>query len=309
MKILIIEILNVLNDIYLFLKYSFKNNKLIKKEHYEAYLFKQYHIVEKGLSLPNPRIGFGEARIRELITVTNIYIKNYGEDQLTMSIISTLENYIFFNDGHDSINNFISYVGEFVENKKIDMSGGRQKVYKKDKKGETYNFEEFFKNRSSIRDFENTEIKKNKLIKAVDIAKYSPSVCNRQGWKTHVYEGGKVQEILRLQYGSRGFLESVKSLIIITGDINYFTSLERNQIGIDGGLFSMSLMLALESLNIGCCPLNACLTYRNENRIKEISQIPKNERVIMFLAVGNLKDEYYVAKSKRRSTTSFIKFH
>jgi len=309
MKIFLIEILNAYFDLFLFLKHSFKINKLKNKDQYVAYLTKQYHIIEKGLSLPSPRVGFGDSKIKELMVATIQYIEKFGEDKLTESIVSTLNDYITFNSEKDFTSSLIEDIRNFIKNKAFDNSGGRRKILKKNMKSSIFNYEDFFKSRASIRDFESTKINKDILIKAIDIAKYSPSVCNRQGWKVHIYDGEIIQDLLSLQYGAKGFSNSVNTLAIVTGDRNFFTSLERNQIGIDGGMFSMSLILALQSLELGTCPLNACFTFNNEKRVKKLSKIPENEKIIMFIAIGNLKDEFYVAKSERRSNETFITFH
>jgi nitroreductase len=307
MKRIIIEILNSGYDTINFLKYSFKESKLKNKEHYVAFLTKQYHIIEKGMTLPKPRVGFGEKKIEILLKLCKEYIEKYGEDNLTEAITSTLEEYVLFNFKYNHKSKLIEEIKIYLIGRKIGHDGGTKKVMSSEFKNN--NFEGFFKSRFSIRDFSDTPIPNELLLKATEIARYTPSVCNRQGWHAHIYSGSDVKKILSLQNGNNGFTDSIKSVAIITSNIHFFTNSERNQISIDGGMFAMSYILALHSLDIGTCALNACVSMKTEKRIKEIANISTNEKVIMFIGIGFPKSEYKVAQSSRRAAETFVTFH
>ena len=88
------ELINKIYDLNIFLKYSFTENKLKSKESFQAFLTKQYHIIEKGLALPSPRQGFGKPKIELLIQRTIKYIAVYGEDQLVYNIREALKSYL-----------------------------------------------------------------------------------------------------------------------------------------------------------------------------------------------------------------------
>lgn len=309
MKLKLIEIISAFFDCFYFFKYSFRSGELKNKSQYIAYLTKQQHIIEKGMTLPSPRVGFGEKKIKMLMNELSKYINKYGEDKLTQNIVSALKDYILFNSENNFASNFIEEISVFVNKKLVDETGGRKVANKISNKGYWNSFEEFFKGRKSIRNFEKSEINDSIILKAVDIAKYSPSVCNRQGWRVHLFKGDDIQKILKYQNGNTGFTDSIGSLAVVTGDISYYTTFERNQIGIDSGIFSMSFILALHSLGLGTCALNACSSFSTEKKVKEIASIPYNEKIIMYIAIGDIKNEYYVAKSERRETRSFITFH
>jgi nitroreductase len=66
-------------------------------------------------------------------------------------------------------------------------------------------------------------------------------------------------------------------------------------------LFSMSLILALHSRGIGSCPLNTSYTYKDEIKLRKGINLPLSEEPIMMIAVGNLKDNYKVAASPKKS--------
>lgn len=307
------EVLSKAYDTYYHLKFGFNNNKLSNKANLEFYLTKQYHIVEKGLALPNPRPGFGAEKIKLLLDKGNLYIQKYGTSQLTSSIAQCLMDYLAFNDRVDyaidakTKNN----IDTFISKNDLSHKGGAKQVSKENieilaKKP----FNEFVKSRYSIRDFSDIDVPIATINDSIDLAKFAPSVCNRQSWQVHYYNDKPLmKELLTIQNGNGGFTDCINGLMIITGDIKGFTKYESNQLFVDGGLFSMNIMLALHYYNIGSCPLNTCVPFVVENKIKKLAGIPKNERLIMMLAVGNLKEEFKVAVSQRRSTAAILKVH
>nr|WP_244962219.1 nitroreductase family protein [Algibacter amylolyticus] len=171
-------------------------------------------------------------------------------------------------------------------------------------------FESFVKSRFSIRDFSSEDVDVETIKRAVNIAKHAPSVCNRQSWKAHVYtKEEQILSLLKIQGGNNGFTKSINKLIIVTTNIKAFTTLENNQIFIDGGLFSMNLVLALHSQGIGACCLNTCFPFTSEKNVKSVGNIDANERLIMMIGIGNIKDNYKVAISKKKDLNEIIKIN
>lgn len=307
------EVLSNMYDIYYHLKFSFNNNSISDKNNLEFYLTKQYHIVEKGLALPSPRPGFGREKIQLLLDKGNIYIDKYGTSQLTSSIAQCMVDYLAFNEklGHHlnpalklSMNNFIN------KNDLISSGGSKDVTSDNIRKLASMPFDKMVTSRHSVRDFSKTPIPIDTIKECIDLAKFAPSVCNRQAWQAHYYSNKSImKKLLTIQNGNGGFTDSITGLLIITGDIKGFTRYESNQLFVDGGLFAMNLMLSLHYKGLGSCPLNTCFPYLVENRVKKIAGIPKNERLIMMLAVGNLKDSFKVAVSERRATDTILKLH
>jgi nitroreductase len=305
--------LNKYYDVKLFCKYSFDKNKINSKQNLIASLTKEYHIVEKGLALPFTRSEFGKEKIINIIKTAKKYSANYGENDLIFSVKSCLLEYYDFNKKND-VNletDFFRQITDFIGNVKISEYGGTKIVTKNEILSATnIDFEKFVKTRSSIRDFDSTPLSIESIEKAISLARYTPSVCNRQSWRAHLYTNKeKVLEVLSFQNGHGGFKESIKGLLVITTDVSMFTQLESNQVFIDGGLFSMSVMYALHHQAIGSCPLNTCIPFVDEIKLKEKVGINSSERVIMMIAIGNLKQEYKVAISHRRNLEDIIKHH
>lgn len=307
------DLFNKLYDLRVFYRYSFTTNKSKSKESEIAFLTKQYHIVEKGLALPNPRLGFGKEKIKLLLGRSLKYKEKYGEDKLIISIKNCLSEYLDFNK-----NNNVKLEGEYFESIKLFIGNIETKeeggtiVINKEELYELTNipFESFVKSRFSVRDFDITDVDINDIKKAVNIAKHAPSVCNRQSWKAHLFqEKEAILPLLKIQGGNNGFTDGINKLVLITTDVKAFTTLESNQLYIDGGLFAMNLVLSLHSQGIGACCLNTCFPYTSEKRVKQLGQIPENEKLIMMIAIGNLKESYKVAISKKKELSEILKIH
>lgn len=301
------ELVNKIYDLRIFYKYSFYKS-LNTKENYEAFLTKQYHIIEKGLALPNPRANFGIEKIKVLVSVSTEYINKFGKSELTETIASTLSVYLESNSLLQDFNKDVySLISNFISKNNINNKGGIRLV---SPTTQFSSFEVFAKSRSSIRIFSGIDVDIEKIRKAIDIAKFAPSVCNRQSWGVHLYSKKEdVEKMLKCQDGNNGFGFAINKLIIVTGDAMAFTNLESNQIYIDGGLFSMSLLYALHSLGIGTCCLNLCVPYVKECYIKKIGNIHSSERLIMMIGIGHYDNNTKVAISNRKANSEILTEH
>ncbi len=303
------ELLNKGYDLKVFLSNSFSENKLKSKESYQAYLTKQYHIIEKGLALPNPRKNFGKPKIVMLISKAITYKDRYGEDRLINNIQETLTQYLKKNANLQQIDlTFYELIISFIEGSKKCNEGGVKKVTKKEvQRAIAIDFDTFIKTRTSVRNYAADDVLDEDVHKAIELARYTPSVCNRQSWKVHYYKDALLKkELLKLQNGNNGFSESINKLIIVTTDTKKFTKLEGNQVFIDGGMFAMSLVLALHAQGVASCCLNTCLPYVDEKKIKQLGSIPNSERLIMMIGIGKYKDEFEVAISNRITIDEII---
>ncbi|MGP9670037.1 nitroreductase family protein [Pseudoalteromonas sp. AOP31-A2-14] len=308
------EVFTKILDLHHHLKFSFKENSLKEdKQHLKYYLTKHYHIIEKGLALPKPRLGFGQPKILDVIEKSKKYEKLFGPDELTSAVRKTLIEYLNFNASkqHYFSSDFESTVMEFIQEGNIGDFGGVKKKEKESSSALTLEeFNVFAKSRVSVRNFSSSPVPESLLFSAVDIAKSAPSVCNRQGWKVHCYSDKKeIANLLSHQNGNAGFTDVIDKLLIVTSDVKAFTSFESNQAFIDGGLFSMNLLLAIHAAGLGACCLNTCYPFVRESMVKKIAGIPYNERLIMMIGVGSLLENYEVAYSPRNPTEEIFTGH
>lgn len=311
----------IIRNIHSDYKYDFLRFKelsasvdLRTKEMMQAYLIKEYHAIEKGLALPVPRPGFGGPRIERLIVTLNQYILKYGKDSTSDITIATLKEYMEFDQIYNKEENkVIPSISKLIityERNTLESSGG-SKIIKKSAIDENldFNFDNFFKSRHSIRDFSSEPVDTGAILDAIDLAKYSPSVCNRQAWKTYVIQDSNKElkaRLLEVQNGNKGFGETISALIIVTGKLSSFFSYERNQVFIDGGMFAMSLVLALHAKGLGTCCLNTSYTAEKNIAFNNAIDIDDDSVPIMFIAVGHLKPEFKIAISERKPLDEIV---
>jgi hypothetical protein len=81
-------------------------------------------------------------------------------------------------------------------------------------------YKKFIKSRHSTRNYKNKELKKEDILSAVEMAKYSPSACNRQNIKLHYYPSWKMKKnVIDFSFGKGGIYLSGVSTFIITFDV------------------------------------------------------------------------------------------
>ncbi|MCF7497152.1 nitroreductase family protein [Vibrio sp. L5-1] len=293
---------NYLADCKRYIKYSssIKFDDDISKLEGRICVF--YHALEKGLSLPNPRKGFGEQKTSDLIDFTVKYASFKKHNPALISTVSgVLEQYFTFNSGFVSEELEIKYKKQYQEKLKYKPSciAGTTVVYKPKMSFDKYS--EFSKARRSIREFTNKPIDRKEIEECIELAIFTPSVCNRQPWKAYIYQGNDdVQMALSVQHGNKGFCEKLQSLILVTCDRSKFWhALERNQAYIDGGMFSMSIVNALHAKGFGSCCLNLSLTSSQEIKLQKTLNIPFSEVPIMMITVSHYDNGAKVASSER----------
>jgi nitroreductase len=163
--------------------------------------------------------------------------------------------------------------------------------------------------RHSLRIFGDEAVKEDAVFSALEIARKTPSACNRQPW--HVYwvrTPEAKNKLLEIQSGHRGFGAGADSFLIVTADIqSYFGVVERHQTFIDGGLYAMSLLYALHYAGLGACPLNWCVAFKTDMKLRNMFAIPDSENVIMIIAIGTLPQEIKAAKSLRKSVVDTVR--
>ena len=279
-----------------------QNNKDI--EYLRARITYYYHSIEKGLSNPNIRLGFGQRAMNGLFESLETYrALGYPTEDLRFKTgISVMQEYIKVHEAYDyDVNKVKNRFSKFFTETDENL-GGVKKIQNIKLKGDiNTDFSNLVKNRASVRTFSNEAVDIELIEKAISMSMKTPSVCNRQPWKAYIIKNKDLQlKVLNHQRGFKGYEASTDSLFVITSDNKYMLGVnERNQGYIDGGMFSMSLLYSLEYLGLAACPLNAALSPENDKTIRELVGIPYSESIIMFIAVGNFPDNFSVPKSHR----------
>ncbi|MGQ9370032.1 nitroreductase family protein [Azospirillum sp. ST 5-10] len=306
---------NGLYDLRRYLRWSSAGREELTKTQLAALVTLNYHRLEKGLALKEPRPGFGQDAVRLLISLLDRYVARHGVDGTARAGIDTLAAYRAFSLGHG-----LSFPE--VDAALVRFGGGRPPG--DGASGGTIAVaraavaaaapadpEAFFATRHSVRQFSGEEVAMETVARAVRMAQRTPSVCNRQAWKVHAFsEPAQKARVLSFQNGNRGFGDQASKLLVVTADLQHFTSVgERFQCWIDGGLFAMSLVYALHALGLGTCMLNWSVVKETDRAMRAAAGIPDNEVVIMMIAVGHLPERLSVAHSHRKPLDEVLVAH
>jgi nitroreductase len=172
-------------------------------------------------------------------------------------------------------------------------------------------FEALSKARRSVRSYTGVAVELHHIKNAIAIAQLSPSACNRQPSRVHIYQDrAMIDAMLALQNGNRGFGHTIGTLLVLTAEAStFFDASERHEPYVDGGLFAMSLILALQAAGVSSCCLNWGVDPDTDRRAHQTGAIPGSEKIIMFISIGYANADALVPRSPRRSLDSVLVAH
>ena len=297
------------NDCDEFLKWQYNNPGIKTKNAYEAKILRQAHVLEKGMSLRKPKSGFGVKKALELLE----YIAEYEdcgfsikESQAVLNSLGVLCAYVEFHENRGfspnevktklkKYNDFIPRTGEKFGVVECDRETMRQHAQG--------NFQEFFCSRHSVRQFSEEPVTEDEIRKAVSLAMHAPSACNRQSVKAYFYRDEETNHKLsNLIAGNTGFEKDASKYIVITSDISaFYEAFERNQMYVDGGIFALALAEAFHYYGIASCILQNGESAEKNAKFHDVCRnIPANEKIILFLAIGHYPKQFTYASSHRK---------
>jgi nitroreductase len=296
---------NYKEDCKLYKEHStvFKKDTFNKKESEITLL---YHSIEKGFLYDPIRFGFAERKIKELIE----YLKSIdlptvkNRTHIQAAILNLCVYYDIHQKNRIDISDYFPVEDYEFFKSNLNISGDPMKSHTKDTffKSIHSDFKEFSSSRSSVRNFTSEKIPAEIFQQAVDLANKAPSVCNRQSISVYLLENKqKIDSILNIQGGLKGYDEKLSQLIVLTSDRNYFYSIgERNQLFIDGGIYLMNLLYALHYYKIGACPAHWGMTIEADRKVQNILGLRESEKIICLIAVGIPEEKFRTTLSLRR---------
>lgn len=296
-------------DMKAYIQYNYNNPKLKSQHALEAKILRQAHMLEKGMSLSHPKDKFGVDKAMTLLGFVDEYKQcGYSENDAKVihNALGTVYAYIEFHKERGfSPEKVIAYYEELAMKLSDEERGGTSNITMDQMNKEIHSeFPEFFHSRHSIRQFASSEVDVDAVKEAVRLAMKAPSACNRQSCRVYFYKDKKVNaDIGRLIAGNTGFEKEVQHYLVLTGDMSaFYDAFERNQLYIDAGIFTMALTEALHYYGIGSCILqNGELQEKNKKFRNICNNIPENERIVVFIAIGNYKDNITYAVSRRKN--------
>ena len=312
LKYIIKAIPHFFYDSYRFYKYS--GFRSVKKENsLVALIVHDYHVIEKGLTMPETRFGFGKAKMLVLISNCKLYINRFGYNngQVKHSVQVILEyEKTHAQEGHKLDNDLINAIQSLKDIAHENKVCEQIQITKNEYFSHTSSpFSQFSNSRKSIRNYVETDLKISRIQNAINLARNTPSACNRQTSRVYVYtDKEQIKRILDVQGGNRGFGHLTNKLIVIAADQGVFFGLnERYQTYIDGGMFAMNILYALHHEKIAGCILNCSHSVEKDKRMRQVCPINKSEVYIAMITCGEAPEQFMIAQSYRNPLEEYLK--
>lgn len=276
------------------------------------------HALEKGLSIHNKKKGFGVSKLEVLVNGLQRYIDKYGYSDKILMPLSVANHIIIYHKSAgytdntlEKCQNKIESILKSINKTNTDLSKGGYITLRRENMISlcNENFENLCRGRYSFRHFSEEYVSDEIIVSALDIAKKSPSACNRQSYRVHVYDGKKKDDVLYSQGGARSFYKEASRAIVVTADMERYFLSEAHLGYVDGALFAMSLIYALTYLGVASIPLTICQPQNVVNKFIKDFGIPENEYPVLVIAIGNYPDSAEISKSERYEVSDFTSFH
>ena len=157
--------------------------------------------------------------------------------------------------------------------------------------------------RRSVRWFQPKPVPRDLIDKAIEVARFSPSACNRQPFEFRVFDKPElVQQVASTPMGTKGFADNIPVIVVVLGSLEaFFSERDRHLIYIDGSLATMAFVFALETLGLSSCCINWPEIESKEMKMAQLLGLQPHERPIILIAVGYPDPEGLVASSHKKS--------
>ena len=286
-----------------YLKHSATLSTAYVPQHSRAWILKEAHTIEKGLSFRSVRPYFGAAKREKLLReFERSRVANANEVPRSIAV-GVLSEYVTWHEKNGHANEEIHALARVVGGlRPAESMPGGTVPYRRDYPPETTAlYDAMVMERRSVRNFKPDRVPVEIIRDAVRVANYSPSVCNRQSWAIAlVQEPAMVRRMLDLQNGNKGFDDTIGNLIVVLADVRGFLDeYEMFEPFVDGGIFSGALVNALNAHNVGSCCLNLCVSHHVALNIRDALNLEPGLFPIMMIACGYAAEDSRVAASAR----------
>lgn len=273
-----------------------------------------YHVLEKGLTMPDRRLAFGKDAVKHLMSQIDKFIKAFSaQDPQVKHAIGVLSAYLKlhldagFDFGQDRAywNDIRAFLQQFSDvEPAVQPHVTRDEFYRDKNKP----FPAFAAARHTLRNYSDRPLPMSRVRQAVELAMTTPSACNRQYWKTYCISNRDLgQKVLGLQRGNRGFGHLADKVIVVTVNFEAVGPHERNDVFTNGGMYLMNLCYALFYYGIAHCVLNWSKSLEVDAELRSLIKLPASESVIAVLSCGETPDEFDVAASPRRDVSEVFR--
>jgi len=285
-------------------------------KHNTSLLRRNTHRLEKGLLMRPRRVPFGLNYIQETVEAFERAVEFQTEHKELIWAKHVLNEYMDITPSHqiieplrDVVNKASLKIEEYdvLEQKRIPYVRAQW-----DASQITYDeLLKLAKYRRSVRWFLQDKVDRELINKAITIAAYSPTACNRQPYEFRIFDDQQlVSEIIKLPMGTTGFGHQVPNVAVVIGKLrNYYDERDRHLIYIDASLAIMSFVYALEVQGISSCCINWPDVPVLESKMRQLLGLELDERPIMLIAFGYPEPEGMVANSVKKPVDTLCKYN
>ncbi len=323
-----------LADLYYFLfssDFSREHQKVMqgKYKHLQAlrqnrpnafHLRREVHRLEKGLVMRDRRPVFALDFIKDVVKNYHILKKEDADRDIDQDLLNWASSVIqkYF-EAVDSENPTVKEAKRMFYQTEgpYPKLNGALKSYpyiRRDAAQSDIGFEDFYqlaKKRRSVRWFQDKPVPRELVEKAMLAAAQSPSACNRQPFQFKVFDQKDLKDqVGSIPMGIRGIYPNVPTFAVVVGRLSaYLAERDRHVIYIDGGLASMSFMLALETLGLSSFPINWPDIESLEQKMENLLQLEADERPMMLIGIGYADEEGGIPFSQKKSPGQLISYN
>ncbi len=268
-----------------------------------------YHVLEKGLTMPRRRLGFGKGAVLHLMNLIDSFERRFGTDEPQVRhAVSVLRAY---RELHRDWPEPMKRLDAFLAARPAVPAALEPHVTREEFfSAKDAPFPAFAASRHVCRHFAGP-IPGETLDAALALAATAPSACNRQHARVHVIDDPSLRErLFALQGGTRGFGADADKALVVTADLSAVRwGWERHDAYVNGGIFVMNLCYALHYHGIAHCILHWSVEPATDREAHRLLGIPENEAIVQVLACGMPPEEFDVAASPRRAPEEIVTWH
>lgn len=274
-----------------------------------ARLIMQYHIVEKGLTMPDRRLGFGQDVVLGLMRKVDAFAVDFGtDDPQWRHAVGVLRAYADLHRDFPlradlDLVTFLSRYPDVPASVQPHLSSVAFYARR------TASFPEFSAARHTLRHYAKMELSVERLRAAVELCRNTPTACNRQYCRVYcLTDKEMIAQLLEIQGGSRGFGHLADKLLVVVADLEGVSFVrERDDVFTNGGLFLMNLCYSLFYHQIAHCVLNWSREPWEDLQARKILPIKKSETIVALLTCGETPETVDVCASPRRPVEEIFK--
>lgn len=165
--------------------------------------------------------------------------------------------------------------------------------------------------RRSVRWFEERQIPRELIDKALLLGRQAPTACNRLPYEFRVFDDPEmVRTVSSIPFGTAGYSHNIPAIAVVVGKLeSYFSPRDRHAIYVDSSLAAMQFMLGLETLGLSSSVINWPDFEPLERKMQKTLGLDLTDRVVMLIAFGYAHPEGMVPYSQKKQLDTFRRYN